>query len=143
MSKQTLIGFRFGLVLSVALAVAGCGPRDLPKQETYPVRGKVMWHGEPVRFAIINLEPVDGSGGAHAEGTTAEDGTFALRTLANEGEPDGAVPGQYKVVLEPHDPVRAGALPKGAVATKIPGEMQTGVTVEVKAQENDLSIEVP
>ena len=143
MSKQMQVWFRFGLVLSAVTAFVGCGSRELPKQETYPVRGKVLWHGEPVRFAIITLQPMGGSGGAEAGGTTAQDGTFALRTLANEGEPDGAVPGQYEVRLEPYDPVRAGALPKGATPTKIPGEMKTGVTVEVKAEENDLNIEIP
>ena len=143
MSPQLQVWFRFGLFLAAALAFTGCGARELPRQGTYPVRGKVVWHGEPVRFAIINLEPVAGASGTHAEGTTAEDGTFALRTLANEGEPDGAVPGEYQVILEPHDPVRSGPLPKGATATKIPGEFPTGVTVEVKAEENDLTIEGP
>jgi hypothetical protein len=142
MSRQIHLWVRFGVFLSAVLAFTGCGPRELPKPETYPVRGKVLWHGEPVRFAIITLEPVAGQG-APAEGTTAEDGTFALRTLANDGEPDGAVPGEYQVKLEPHDPVRAGPLPKGAKATKVPGEFQTGVKVEVKAAENDLNIEIP
>jgi hypothetical protein len=143
MRKQIQVWFRFGLFLSAVTAFIGCGQRELPKQETYPVRGKVLWHGEPVRFAIITLQPAAGSAGAEAGATTGPDGTFALRTLTNEGEPDGAAPGHYEVRLEPYDPVRSGALPKGAAPTKIPGEFKTGVTVEVKAEDNDLNIEIP
>jgi hypothetical protein len=136
--------FPLGFLAALALAGAGCGQRELPKPETYPVHGKVLWHGEPVRFAMISLEPADPSqGGAPAIGTTGVDGTFTVRTFSNSGEPDGAIPGEYKVQLEDYDVVRAGPLPAGARPTKIGRELDTGVTVQVKAEDNDLTIQVP
>jgi hypothetical protein len=143
MSNLILNWFRFGFALSSLALLAGCGQRELPKATAYPTRGKVLWHGEPVCYAVIDLAPATGSGGAEADGSTGEDGTFTLRTFSNEGEPDGAVPGEYVVNLKPWDPVRFGPLPKGAKPTQIPGEFNTGVTIEVKAEDNDLIVEIP
>ena len=138
-----LLESRFTTVfLSCALlAVAGCS-RGVSKAATYPVHGKVTWHGEPVRFAKIRFKP-DGSG-FEADGRTEEDGSFTLRTYSND-EPDGAVPGEYQVVLESWDNAdgEVGPIPKGAKPTTFPGELQAPEPVEVKAEDNDLNIEIP
>jgi hypothetical protein len=136
--------FAFPLV-ALALLAAGCGPSQLAHNALYPTRGKVTLHGEPAAFVIIHLEPTEPNKGVYAEGITKDDGTFQLRTYSND-EPDGAAPGQYHVVLEPFDGVRAvgTTLPAGVKPTPIPeAEWHTGVVVEVKAEDNDLDINVP
>jgi hypothetical protein len=102
-----------------------------------------MIHGEPARFVHITLQPTDAKVGAEAEGFTGEDGSFALRTFSNDGTPDGVIPGEYRVILEAYDPVRAGAIPDGAIPTPIAGEFDTGLVVEILAGENDLAVDVP
>src|SRR5690349_10870135 len=121
---------RYLFCVSCCLALlAGCGPRQLPRSDTYPVNGTVRLHGEPARYVIVRLEPTVHGKGADAEGTTKEDGSFELRTYANE-ENDGAVPGEYKVILEQFDPVRSGTLPKGAKPTTVPnGVIDTGIII--------------
>jgi hypothetical protein len=131
------------LSLAALALLAGCGPKQLPKSETFPVNGTVRLHGEPARFVIVRLEPTTPGKGADAEGTTKEDGTFELRTYSNEDN-DGAVPGQYKVVLEQFDPVRSGSLPKGAKPTALPnGGIDTGVIIEITTGPNEPLIDVP
>jgi hypothetical protein len=129
------------LALGTLLMVGCSGQKELSKPQPYPARGKVTWKGEPVRFAIITFEPT-GEGGAEASGRTDEDGAFVLNTMSND-EPDGAVPGQYRVVLENYDPVRGGPLPQGAQPTVFPPGFNSTATVEVKDEENDLDIEIP
>jgi hypothetical protein len=140
---------RMGVLVFVpavfVVSLAGCGPSQLPKNATYPVNGKVTLHGEPAAWVMIHLEPTEPNKGVYAEGLTRQDGTFQLRTYSQE-EADGAAVGEYKVVLEPYDPVRAvgkGAPPPGAKASPLKGELDTGQTVEVKAEDNTLEITVP
>ena len=132
---------RYGLLAGTLSLLAGCGHKELSKPETYPAHGRVLWKGEPVRFALITLEPV-GPVGAPADGRTEEDGTFTLRTLSND-EPDGAVPGEYRVKLESYNPVKAGALPQGGEPTVLPPGFNPDITVEIKAEDNDLTIDIP
>jgi hypothetical protein len=75
---------------------------------------------------------------------TDNDGSFELRTFANDGRKDGAVPGRYRVTLENYDPILVVArrLPKGVMPTPIPQE-ETGVIVEIREGTNDLTIAVP
>jgi hypothetical protein len=132
------------LVVLGVLPLSGCvGPRTLPLSKTYPVNGRVLKQGEPVRYAMLHLDPLDG-GGAEADAMTGEDGTFELRTFANDGRNDGGVPGHYRVTLANYDPNSAVArrLPKGARPTPISQE-DTGVTVQIREGDNDLTIVVP
>jgi hypothetical protein len=97
--------------------------------------------GEPARYVSITFDPQPGGHGFPAIGQTSHDGTFELRTLSNDGVPDGAVAGEYEVVLEPGEvPENA---PEGAVATQFTGEFRTAVTVLVEEKENDLEIDIP
>jgi hypothetical protein len=129
------------------LILAGCGQKVLPKKQTYAVTGRVMFHGEPAKYVHVHLEPKDPLVGMPADGGTGEDGTFSLKTYSN-AEPDGAVPGEYEVILS--DNVQMGddfviPLPKGAVPTRVPQEIHDnlGKTVVIKAGDNDLQIDVP
>jgi hypothetical protein len=127
-----------------ALLLAGCS-RTLTLPKPYPTKGRVTWRGEPVRYAIVNLEPLDGRG-AEADGMTGEDGTFELRSFANDGKMDGVAPGKYRVVLEEYDVVRfvCKKLPPGARPTPIPGgDLDSGVIVQVEEGDTDLPIAIP
>jgi hypothetical protein len=143
MSKVSHHSFRLAILLSV-LVFAGCS-HELAKKQTYPTGGQVLVNGEPARYIYIRLEPKDRAVGMPAEGGTGADGRFTLRTYSNE-DPDGAVPGEYEVTLadSPGGDATAVPVPKGETRTRIPPELQSpGVTVEVKAEDNDLVINVP
>jgi hypothetical protein len=124
------------LCLSLTLLV-GCGQRSLPVEKTYPAQGKVTIKGEPARFVIVNFEPVERGKGAPAHASTDAEGRFSLRTYSND-EPDGAVPGEYKITLEDFDPTRVGAVPEGEKPTKLPAEAKNPeITLVVKSGDND------
>jgi hypothetical protein len=128
------------LLVSLCLALAllaGCGQRTLPVEKTYPAEGKVMINGEPAKFVIVNFEPVERGKGAPANGSTDANGHFVLRTYSND-EPDGAVPGEYKITLEDYDAARVGRIPEGETPTKLPAEAKKpDITLHVQSGEND------
>jgi hypothetical protein len=129
-------------VVVAALLVGGCGQRTLPTNPTYPVRARILLNGEPASYVLVRFTPT-GDAGAEAVGWTDRDGYFELRTYSNEGN-DGAVPGEYKVVIEDYDPVRSGPLPAGATAAKVPGGSQEAKqTYTIASADNDFTVEVP
>jgi hypothetical protein len=139
MRMQRLVLLSVLLVL-VSL-IAGCGERTLAKNQTYPVRGRVLLKGQPASYVMVFFQPV-GKEGADAVGRTDNEGNFELRTYSNEGN-DGAVPGEYKVTIEDYDPVQGGALPGGAKGVKVPGGQVDAGTQTIHAEENTLNIEIP
>ena len=75
------------------LLVVGCGDSSgLPPR--YAVTGKVTYNGAPVPKGTVTFEPASPDG-RHASGAIT-DGTYSLSTL---GDNDGAMPGDYKVVI--------------------------------------------
>jgi hypothetical protein len=88
--------------IAVSLGVAttvvtlGCGDNS-GLDRRYPVSGTVKYQGQPVEKGTIAFEPVKPPipEGRHASGFI-ENGTYTL-TTAVEG--DGALPGDYKVVI--------------------------------------------
>jgi hypothetical protein len=145
MNKQTIVG---ALALIVALgalvAVVANNFKTLPPTpKTYPARGKLVFkNGEPVRFAILNLTPkTNKSGGGDCEARTGADGSFEVRSFSNTGN-DGAVPGEYVGSLEPYSSGRLGPIGKSGKPSAIPKKYQdtstAGITVVIKAEENDL-----
>jgi hypothetical protein len=122
----------------LCFALAGCGPRELAKKTTYPVKGRLLLNKQPVRFAIITLTPTDKTKGINADATTNDKGEFHVRTYSNQ-EADGEVPGEYTLTVEEYDGARVARIGK-AEPTKFPrGFKQRTVTVEVLAEETDLS----
>jgi hypothetical protein len=131
-----------GLGILLALLLLGGCSRQLSQKTLYPTRGRVQLRGEPAAFVIVHLEPTSNGKGVSAEGMTKKDGTFELRTYSNE-EPDGAAAGEYHVILEEFDPIRAVGvkIPPGAKPTPLPTtEWNTGVVIDVESQDNDLQI---
>lgn len=132
-----VIGLGFSSVFTL-----GCGPRELPKKKTYPAEGRLLYKGEPVRFAIIELEPTDPTTGANADASTDVDGAFHLRSYSND-EPDGAVPGEYTVRVSPGRAKPAGYDPKkGPQYTDVPAESRQ-TTVVIEAGDNNLEVVLP
>src|SRR5262249_55765345 len=103
-----------------------------------PVQGRLLMGGQPVRFAIVQFTPTQPGKGADADGHTDEDGVFRLRTYSNE-DPDGAIPGEYKITIEEYSAARVGAVPAGGTPTKVPPQLRSpDRTLTVKAEDNDL-----
>jgi hypothetical protein len=104
---------RLASCLFAAIVVSGCGgdPNAPPIVRVYDVKGKVVLaDGKPLTSARIFFVSKDGM--MTPVGTIGPDGTFSLRT-GQSGE--GAVPGEYKVRIEPED---ASLLPGAKVPVK-------------------------
>jgi hypothetical protein len=84
--------------LALGLALSGCGGARPVK-----VSGTVTLNGQPVEGAMVQFVPVK-EGGRPATGTTGADGSFSLTTVENH---DGAMPGEYKVVVIYNPPVES------------------------------------
>ena len=132
------------LVLLAAALLTGCGKKTLSKSQTYPVRGKIKYQGEPARYVLVFFHPQGGKG-AEAKARTDDDGNYDLRTYSNTEENDGAVPGEYTVTIQTFDPVRGGRLPEGAKPTQVAGgEAKAPDTYEIKDEATDsLNIDIP
>ena len=82
----------------LALVAAGCGGKYTP----VAVRGVVTLDGEPVEGATVYFYAIgDEREGRPAQGTTDRKGEYRLSTLGNE---DGALRGEYKVVIHKYVP---------------------------------------
>jgi hypothetical protein len=130
------------LALSILVALSGC--KKLPaSREVHPVQGKVTINGEPVRLAVIYLEPKDPEVGNEAKGYVREDGRFAIRTYSNDKD-DGAVPGEYKVTIKPYSKTLYGPKPEAVQPTVIPDKYKSSETsdlvVQIKPGENKLNL---
>jgi hypothetical protein len=82
--------YRAGTLILLTMA-AGCGSKLVK------VKGQLMLDGKPVEGASISFQPVENTG-PQAQAMTDEDGNFRLSTFA---EGDGAMPGEYKVIILP------------------------------------------
>lgn len=91
-----------GLAIT-ATVVVGCKPGH-KGPATAPVTGVVAFNGEPVAGATIAFQP--GEGGRSAAGITDESGRYQLSTYARN---DGAIPGDYKVVIVKYEATPSGS----------------------------------
>jgi hypothetical protein len=82
------------LALPLALMAAGCSSEP----RAYPVRGKVVMRGKPVRNVKVFLHPLEGADATviRPQGTTDEAGEFRLTSRRLN---DGAEVGEYAVTL--------------------------------------------
>jgi hypothetical protein len=141
MHKLNALSITF-LFVCLGLLGGGCGQRSLSVSKTYPAAGRVTLKGEPAAFVLVTLKPTDKKG-VEATGKTNENGEFELRTFSNTGDADGAVRGDYNVVLTGYEPVKMGRIPPGSKPTEISGEMDTGISVQITDGDNNLTIDVP
>jgi predicted small lipoprotein YifL len=101
---RLVVLFRMSLVVAIAISLTGCGDSSAKGPKTIPVQGKLVFmKGGNVktladRQARIEFESVD-QPGLRAVGPIAEDGSFTVATVAEEGGSQGAVPGTHRVRL--------------------------------------------
>jgi hypothetical protein len=81
------------LFAAALLAGTGCGGAGKP----VPVRGVVTLDGTPLPRATVLFLHQD-AGGRDANGFTDAEGVFRLSTFKPD---DGALPGKYRVVIQP------------------------------------------
>lgn len=119
-----LLETRRVLILSLAVALAGCGSSDsdgppasqngaMPDTSSYvPVTGVVKVNGAPIKTAVVTFLPDSGAPGV---GETDENGAYSLKTSNVPGLP----PGKYKVsvsYLVASNGNPQGLAPRGALA---------------------------
>jgi hypothetical protein len=132
----TVVGF----LLALAIA-AGCNSSNNP--QTYPVKGKVTYRGQPVTSGMVLLTP-EAKGNA-ATGNLATGGVFQLTTFEKN---DGAVPGKYHVAIQVF-PAEGAGLPGAEFGNKKPpippkymSDSTSGLTAEITAGENALDFQL-
>lgn len=141
MSCPTFRTFRLWIVALIVVVVAGCdsNPRRVP------VSGLVTYQDAPLRWGVIQLDPIDG--GPPGLGEIQSDGTFRVTTFR---EFDGAVPGSYRVsfLVFPFDgpPAIYGRTQKGAkkkndfLPVKYTDPQRSGLQVIINDRDNHLEL---
>lgn len=94
--------FRVSTLLTLLLTIAGCGGGAGDRPETAPVKGTVMYKGQPVAGANVNFYNETAPRAAYA--ITSESGEFELTTFEPK---DGAVLGDHIVTVSKPDQVAA------------------------------------
>jgi hypothetical protein len=100
-------------ILCAFLLLPGCGGGS----GTVKVEGVVFFAGQPLPRASVLFLP-EAPGGRDARGFTDKDGKFRLSTFQSG---DGALPGNYKVVIQYSEEVAPAA------GLKTPAEIQRGL----------------
>jgi len=143
LAMQSLRVFLILAVAGVLATAIGCS-KGGAAYRTAPVKGKVIYNGQPVTSGGIRLQPIavpgasESNPGKPAGGEVRSDGTFVLSTYKDG---DGAVVGRHKVSYIPFS--------KGAETYEdkpepspylglVPKEQE----VEIKPGQNELTIEL-
>ena len=120
------------VLIVMPLVVVGCSK----KYDTYPVQGSVKFtDGVPLAGAYVTFEAADRS--LRANAVADSQGRFKLSTT---GKSDGAVPGDYRVVVLPpyHDPDSSSR--STAVPSKYRSYDTSGLKFSIAATENQIDI---
>src|SRR4029079_2417156 len=128
---------RLSLLLAVLACLVGCG-----QGKTAAVNGRVqLKDGSDVSVLegySLNFESEGGK--SSAVGEVNADGTFMLSTF---GANDGAVPGKYRVAI---NPLTNPNPDKPPIKSKLPAKYEnldsSGLTVEVKPGQNNIELEL-
>jgi hypothetical protein len=129
--------FIFGLVLIVTACLSGCGDSN----GLYPVRGKVLYKGEPAVGAAVYFHRKDAADPPQEQtpqGIVGKDGAFELAGANGKG----ALPGDYIVLIEWKDGTRSKAPDR--LKGKYLDLKNPSFTAQVKPTSNDLpAFEIP
>ena len=123
------------LVSLVLLGASGCGSETF-----FPVSGKVTYKdGKPVTAGLVIFEPV--SQKISARGEILSDGSFQLGTHSNT---DGAMEGEYKVLIAPPPLPEEGKRLRSPIPAKYQSLESTPLkfTVTRHRDKNKFTIEV-
>jgi hypothetical protein len=127
------------LALFTTMLLASCSQQS--HVAVYPVRGMVLYKGNPATGALLVLHPLENveTGGPLPQATVTEDGSFRLSTYVQY---DGAPPGKYAVtILWPSEIVQGeDGTPAGPDRLKghYSDPKKTPLQVEIRAQPNEL-----
>ena len=126
-----------GLALAVLACLVGCG-----QSKTAPVNGRVrLKDGSDVSVLKGYSLTFEAEGGkSSAVGELDPDGTFKLSTF---GANDGAMPGKYRVAINPPNNPNPDKPP---TTSKLPAKYanldSSGLTAEVKPGQNNIELEL-
>ena len=98
------------LVLACCLLLAGCKPIPEHQKGTVPVKGVVTLGGAPVAGATVTF--LAGKDGRSASAITDAQGLYELTTFRRG---DGALPGDYNVIVMKFEVVTGGQTEKNYV----------------------------
>jgi hypothetical protein len=121
------------------LAAAACKDATTATLDSavYQVKGKVIQaDGKPLTRGRVVFVP-EAASGAQALGEIGTDGSFSLKTSATD---DGAVPGAYKVRIEPAAEDYQKGLKKLTYAFKYTDEDSSGLVVTIKPEPNQVEL---
>ena len=156
-------------VVALMVSSLGCGAET---EDVNPVTGKVTVDGQPLDGARIRLEAATGGASRVYAADTKADGTFDIEAVYSTETKKGAPVGKYKVLIgkfekdtsgvENHDPdadeamelemveqqteggpdVTEAASAKTQINEKFNNSSTTPLTLEVKAGENNFTIDL-
>jgi hypothetical protein len=132
-----------GITAILLLVTSGCGGSS-GEFQLAPVKGKVIYNGQPVTSGSIHFRPIavqgakEGMQGKPASGQVQSDGTFVLTTFR---QGDGAIVGKHEVS---YIPATGGAETYQDQPEKSPylGLVPKEKQVEVKPGTNEITIEL-
>jgi hypothetical protein len=115
------------LLACAALAAAGCGPSE----KLVPVKGKVLWGGQPLASGVVTFVPEDPAAKDKARPMgMLKDGEYTLNTKGKDGAPLG----KYLVIVSGSAPMTgtdAPAQPPPPIDPKYQDAVNTPLHVEV------------
>lgn len=128
---------RLGLTLAVLAGLVGCGGG-----KTAPVNGRVkLKDGSDVSVLAgyaLTFEAEEGK--TSAVGEVDRDGTFKLSTF---GANDGAMPGKYRVAINPpNNPDPDEPPTRSKLPARYANLETSGLTAEVKPGQNNIELEL-
>jgi len=144
MTPRSLLLLLFTATLT--LAISGCGGGH---PDTLPVTGTVTYREQAVEGARVMFMAAEATSDKRpaANGVTNAEGRFTLMTFAAG---DGAVPGNYKVLVtkrqempDPKQPNSPYKITRDLLPARYGNATQSGLKAEVKAgQTNDFELKL-
>ena len=136
------ISAMFSIAAMCLMSLPGCGDAN---RQIYPVSGVVRFpDGKLLRSGSVEFEIIGRKPPITATGVISSDGRFVLGT--NEID-DGALIGKHRVVVVSYHNIgngaeRPGRIPKAQLHPRYSQYRTSGLTWDVKAEENEVVIEV-
>lgn len=129
MNRMKTTYFPIVLAVMVGMTISGCGSSGATEPpKTYRVQGKVIGQdGRPLSGGRVTFHP-DEPRNSEAFAEIERDGTFALATF---GKDDGAMPGKYKVSIDPYSYRDGQARFAARISSTYRDPRTSGLTAEI------------